>query len=1257
MEVMIRRRSSSSSSSTSKSMLFIIKLILTIMIIIMITTFQNNNNSHQKNNILLFVLGFGLLNPYHHYQHNYHHTVISSSSSKTRQRRQRHIIIMNDSTIAHLTELLTMRHNKQQQQRHRHHRVVFMMMKNNNEDNDDDEITDDKNSHDKSNNNNNNNIEMNRKNNTIIISSSTSSYDVLQQQQQQADPERQQISMIHQCNTTTTSNTTNNNNWFHIIQQYTINPIIKYLAQLSLYDYNWRMNIFQQYEASRSIDTSMASILGENVTYIRPMDAPTNIIGPLGQLEYNIVNTLLQIYREEYDRATLMIQQSGKIIRPIERNIYHTNMNRHDDAHNNDSNIIQITNSSSSFITRTDDDEDSWVTTSLGPIGYLEKKVVDFIETIRVSETYRKETKTARPKDIMPSSLRGPLGELEYNITSFVQDIYDSEKLRYQLNLNARNNNNIKNKKKFISIRPIDIPGPLGELELNVGKVVLAEKKRIAQGNGNIFMRPKDAIIKGPLGDIENIVSNIIEQFYIEEMERFKSIQIILYNSRPMEQNKQSLLGRIESFMVQIVRGPILLYHVLIRIKELLFDTQYLDIDSIPSSSSSSSLYHHQQYYTTKPSNIIFNIKNRDIKVATITSTTPNTIYDVRNPQQQIHQQRQQQKRPLHYNSSKIHNQQNNQRQQQQFNYHTTTDKTLGTMKYYKNMIYRSAPFLVLTTTAFVLSFRPPVSISCQGAENSWTRFFGSSSTSTTTSNSATTTTASASSSSTTSNSNIQNHHTTADMQKNKNQHKQHQVAHESSSQIDESDSNNNQECVSYGCLLKPIDVHYNGNENIKIAMERLRTERRLQLLKSDAITQTLSNHATSESVTLTLIGYKGGSMNEQINQDRSIIVSPYTIINPTTSTTTDETSSTSNQFIHLNRTLLGVFDGHAPLGELVSEYTATTLPILLATKLRNKAKEIDLISKQQERVLKEINITKEIIEETFVELDKNAPADTSGGCTATIILHQGEYIYIANAGDSRSFVITYRPSTNRSTVIAISREDKPSLSDEKERVERMGGQVYIPIRGTSRVVYHDPTTGAPTGLAMSRSIGDWEAGKLGVIPNPLIQVLNINTIIHEQIYNDTQLLLQQNKNNNKNDNNDKSKIAEIDVNGNVITTSSSSTIVNEINGDHDDTNNNNDDVYIFAVCATDGMMDYLNENDIAHVLGHSLYADDGAHPVAATEHLIFSAANSWHHAKHGRYRDDIAIAVSTLRKPPKSKLSKTLSTDKTTTPPPLSKL
>lgn len=395
--------------------------------------------------------------------------------------------------------------------------------------------------------------------------------------------------------------------------------------------------------------------------------------------------------------------------------------------------------------------------------------------------------------------------------------------------------------------------------------------------------------------------------------------------------------------------------------------------------------------------------------------------------------------------------------------------------------------------------------------------------------------------------------------------------------------------CPFYGCPLLPTDVHYSG-DSIKAVLEKLRELKNGQV--SDTIfTKETTKWNRSDAACLTLIGYKGGPLQSQINQDRAVVLSPYYL-----------TNTTSEEEAFDDRVLLGVFDGHANRGEIVSDYTVQHLPELLAKRL------IDLPT---EPILRQ-NATVQALRDTFINLDEMVPADPSGGCTASVVLKQDEKVYVANAGDSRSFVVVYRPSTKVAKVVYISREDKPSLPAEKARVEAMGGQVYIPMRGTSRVVYQDPVSGAPTGLAMSRSIGDWEAGKRGVIADPIVDVLNLDHLVSAALAGT----------------HEREQCYMVDEQGEIDEEACNNIHMEALLAE-------NDDVHVFAVSASDGLMDFLEASEVAKILAPALFDKDGSHPVTACELLIFAAANAWQDAKQGRYRDDIAIAVSTLRRPP----------------------
>ena len=77
----------------------------------------------------------------------------------------------------------------------------------------------------------------------------------------------------------------------------------------------------------------------------------------------------------------------------------------------------------------------------------------------------RSSTKTLRPKDL-DEAHRGPLGEAEMKAVAAIREILDSERLRVEQSM-ARDK----------IVRPIDIPGPLGEFEMAVLDVVEAEQQ------------------------------------------------------------------------------------------------------------------------------------------------------------------------------------------------------------------------------------------------------------------------------------------------------------------------------------------------------------------------------------------------------------------------------------------------------------------------------------------------------------------------------------------------------------------------------------------------------------------------------------------------------------------------------------------------------------------------------------------------------------------------------------------------------------
>jgi hypothetical protein len=306
------------------------------------------------------------------------------------------------------------------------------------------------------------------------------------------------------------------------------------LAELSLQDWQLRSDAFKSSEAERMVEESLARMRGQEANYVRPMDAQNK--GPIGRWEASTVLWFKQVFQEEALRAKRIINSDGEIVRPIQA-------------------------------------------AELGPLGYLEKTVVDFLQSILQSETARARTKTLRPKDL-DESLRGPLGRLEQDAVRMLEDIRESENLRSQLQLQSRSQGD-----KIV--RPIDVPGPLGEFELKVSELFYAEQKRTAekQKREGKVVRPMDAQWRGPLGEAELNVYETIKELHAEEMERLRNIQRVLQEQRPMEAQSDSMLGILESILVGLLRGPQLLVSVVERVRELMDsellpdrDRQVLDV-------------------------------------------------------------------------------------------------------------------------------------------------------------------------------------------------------------------------------------------------------------------------------------------------------------------------------------------------------------------------------------------------------------------------------------------------------------------------------------------------------------------------------------------------------------------------------------------------------------------------------------------------------------------------------------------------------
>ena len=239
------------------------------------------------------------------------------------------------------------------------------------------------------------------------------------------------------------------------------------------------------------------------------------------------------------------------------------------------------------------------------------------------------------------------------------------------------------------------------------------------------------------------------------------------------------------------------------------------------------------------------------------------------------------------------------------------------------------------------------------------------------------------------------------------------------------------------------------------------------------------------------------------------------------------------------NLNIFGVLDGHGINGHLVSNYVSKYIKNAFMNN-----EEIKSCNSYEEIYSKLKNKNYKIINDIFINAEKelhtvNFDCNFSG-TTAIIIFEIDNFLISANVGDSRAILIysninnslietmketnkiynlsynniyqiknIMKPCSEKKTILSysyekdrksqlksltnifhLSRDQKPTIQSEKMRINRSGGIVE---RSTDRNgVKSGPfrvwvKNGHYPGIAMSRSIGDFVASSIGVIPIPEI--------------------------------------------------------------------------------------------------------------------------------------------------------------------------
>ena len=186
------------------------------------------------------------------------------------------------------------------------------------------------------------------------------------------------------------------------------------------------------------------------------------------------------------------------------------------------------------------------------------------------------------------------------------------------------------------------------------------------------------------------------------------------------------------------------------------------------------------------------------------------------------------------------------------------------------------------------------------------------------------------------------------------------------------------------------------------------------------------------------------------------------------------------------NFNVFAVFDGHGPHGHLVSQFL-----VKYFTDFFNNNQEIKKCNRELEVFNLFLHSNYKILHDSIVlseeklKEEKNINCQYSGS-TCCMLIQIYQKIICANVGDSRAILIS---EMIKEDIINLSTDHKPNFKKELERIKKYGGVV-------EKCLYEDGVFDGPyrvwnsskqeyPGLAVSRSIGDTEGTKLGVLAEP----------------------------------------------------------------------------------------------------------------------------------------------------------------------------
>ena len=249
-----------------------------------------------------------------------------------------------------------------------------------------------------------------------------------------------------------------------------------------------------------------------------------------------------------------------------------------------------------------------------------------------------------------------------------------------------------------------------------------------------------------------------------------------------------------------------------------------------------------------------------------------------------------------------------------------------------------------------------------------------------------------------------------------------------------------------------------------------------VQIVPEDMKVNALPNGRVKNVASLSQAG-KGEDGFTKVNQDSFLVL--------------------QNEYNLKDFNVFSVMDGHGVNGHLVSRFVTKYF-----TTFFKKNKKMNSSNANEDQLYyrlkkNECDILKRAYRHAERDIEKNSDIDANfSGTTCVMVFQVGNRLLCGNVGDSRAILV------KGDKVIPLSIDQKPDDPEESKRIKENGGEISQyeedgEKSGPFRVWQKGEVY---PGIAMSRSIGDFIATKLGVIPEP--------KFIDEKIDKDTKFLV-----------------------------------------------------------------------------------------------------------------------------------------------------